>query len=73
MPRYLVTSRRSNTPVESRPSALDAVQHQPGVEVVVASPNMVTIETSPDVADQLARKLEKHFFVEQEVRRNLLE
>jgi hypothetical protein len=72
MPRYLVTTRRSVRQTGDVPSALAATRGEPGVTIVnSANPEMVTIDTTSDVAERLSRKLAGTHFVEPEIRRGL--
>jgi hypothetical protein len=50
------------------------VQNQPDITVLNSTdPHMVTIEASPNAADQLSRKLGDTYYVEPEVRRHIPE
>ncbi len=70
MARYLVTTRRALR--GSVPAASDVVGAEPDVKVIhISDPNMVTIETTPQRAEQLQLKLKATHFVEPEVRREL--
>jgi hypothetical protein len=70
MPRYLVTTRRTER--GSALSAFDAVRTEPGIKVVNSNdPEMVTIDSSEDAANRLRTKLEGTHFVEPEIRRSL--
>lgn len=70
MPRYLVTTRRTER--DSAMSARDAVAAEPGITLVDSNdPEMVTIEASEDVASRLRDKLHQTHFVEPEIRRSL--
>jgi len=70
MPRYLVTTRRTER--DSAMSARDAVAAEPGITLVNSNdPEMVTIEASEDVASQLRDKLHKTHFIEPEIRRSI--
>jgi hypothetical protein len=55
MPRYLVTTRRTER--GSATSARDAVTDEPGIKLVSSNdPQMVTIEASDDAASRLLAK-----------------
>ncbi|HUK24864.1 MAG TPA: hypothetical protein VLV49_09815 [Terriglobales bacterium] len=70
MPRYLVTTRRSER--ASAISARDAVAGEAGITLVNSDdPHMVTIDASQDAAARLQSKLQKTHFVEPEIRRSL--
>jgi hypothetical protein len=74
VPRYVVTTRRgAQSTNETAETALDVVSADPNVRVVgYANPNTVTIETMPETADALRKKLQGTHFVEPEIRRSLL-
>jgi hypothetical protein len=70
MPRYLVTTQRSQR--GSTASAYDAVKDESGVSVLAANDaQCVTIEAAEDVADRLRAKLHATHFVELEIRHSL--
>jgi hypothetical protein len=70
MPRYLVTTRRSERGTAM--SAAEAVKGEPGVTPVETSnPQMITIEASEEAADRLRHKLRDTHYVELETRRKL--
>jgi hypothetical protein len=73
VPRYVVTKRRDTQPTgETAETALDVVSADPNVRVIgYANPNTVTIETMPETADALRKKLAGTHFVEPEIRRGL--
>jgi len=69
--RYVVVTRRALRGTAR--TARDAMSGEPDVTIVGASdPHMVTIETTPDRAEELRRKLDATHFVEPEVRHRLL-
>ena len=75
MARYIVSTRdhehASGAGIHGM-SALDAVSGQTGVTVVAGSnPHLVTIDTSPDIANVLERRLSATHIVEPEIRRSL--
>jgi hypothetical protein len=71
VPAFVVTTRRtasSNKPA----TALDAVAAEAGVTVLAKdNPNVVTIETTPEIAERLRSRLQETHFVEPEIRRGL--
>jgi hypothetical protein len=70
MPRYLVTTRRSER--DSAISAADAVKGEPGITTVeTTNPQMITIEASEEAASRLRQKLRDTHYVERETRRKL--
>lgn len=70
MPRYLVTTRRTER--GSTASARDAVETEPGITLLNAdNPQSVTIEAAEDAANQLRAKLHDTHFVEPEIRHSL--
>jgi hypothetical protein len=70
MPRYLVTTRRSER--DSAITAADAVKNEPGITPVQTNdPQMVTIEASEQAADRLRQKLSATHYVEPEIHRSL--
>lgn len=70
MPRYLVTTRRSER--ETAVSAADAVKNEPGITPVETSnPQMVTVDASEEAASRLRRKLRDTHYVELETRHKL--
>jgi hypothetical protein len=71
VPRYLVSTHR--TLHETALCARDALATEPDVKIIDASdPNVVTIDTTPDRAEELRRKLYGTHYVELESRRSLL-
>jgi len=70
MPRFLVSTRRDL--VKPVPSALSAVSSAGAIKIVNSSdPNMITIETSPEQAQELRQKLSDTHYVEPELVRGL--
>lgn len=71
MPAFVVTTRR--TASAGKPAtALDAVASEAGVTVLAAdNPDVVTIETTPEIAERLRARLAATHFVEPEQRRGL--
>jgi len=70
MPRFLVSTRRDA--VKAVPSALAAVGKEGAIKIVNSSdPNMITIETSHERAQELRKRLSDTHYVEPEMVRGL--
>lgn len=70
MARYIVTTRRNGGP--AAPSARAVLGEEPDVRVIDDSdPHLVSIETTPERAAALQRKLSATHIVEPEIRRGL--
>jgi hypothetical protein len=71
MPAFVVTTRRT-TSAEQPATALEAVASEAGVTVLAKdNPNVVTIETTPEIAERLRSRLQATHLVEPEIRRGL--
>ena len=70
MPRFLITTRRDQR-ANAKPAS-DAVRQFAGVTLAqVHSPEMVTVEASEAVADQLREALQGQYHVEPVIHRGL--
>ena len=71
MAHYLITTERSQGGAVA--SALDSVRDVVGVTVIDGqNPDMVLVEMSDEVADELRRKLTGTYFVDPETRHGLI-
>jgi hypothetical protein len=71
MPAFVVTTRRIASGEETA-TALEAVASEAGVTVLAKdNPNVVTIETTPEIAERLRTRLAATHFVEPERRHGL--